>query len=447
MKAIRFAAFLAAICLSCSITFAADPKPPNIVLILADDLGWGDVGFNGRKEWATPNLDQLASQGTKFTRWYTGGVTCAPSRAALMTGRYTIHCGVSANNQDLPASEVTIAEALKARGYATAMFGKWHHGRPRPPAKTYVHPMEHGFDEFFGFDDATEAHQHYPKELWDGREKKPVSGYANILFTDRAVAFLKRQKDEPFFLYLPYTLTHFRIEAPDEDAAPFKGRFNEKKADEPVNATYAAMVTRLDKEIGRVLSALDELKLTDSTLVIFTSDHGATFEAGNKGTSAYHRSNGPFRGQKRTLWEGGIRVPGIVRWPGKVPAGKTSDQIVHMTDLFPTFLAAAGAPPEPAWKVDGQNLLDVWCGREKSPDRTLFWEWRVEGYHQLAAMRGNLKLVITGKTTPELYDVAEDPGEMRSVHAEHPKLMKQLQDELKAWIVTESDASKDRGAR
>jgi arylsulfatase A len=435
---------LLTICLT-SHPSAADASPPNVVLILADDLGWGDVGFNGRKEWATPNLDRLASQGTVFRRWYAAGVTCAPSRAALMTGRYTIHCGVSANNQDLPAAEVTVAEALKSKGYATAMFGKWHHGRPRPAVESYVHPIDHGFDEFFGFTNATDAHQQYPKELWDGREKKPSEGYANILFTDRAVDFLKRRKDGPFFLYLPYTISHFRIEAPAEDVAPFRGKFEERSADEPLNATYAAMVTRLDKEVGRVLAALDELKLSENTIVLFTSDHGATFEAGNKGTSAYHKSNGPFRGQKRTLWEGGIRVPGVVRWPGNVPAGRTSDDVVHMTDVMPTILAATGAEAAGAAKLDGQNLLDVWRGAGKSPDRTLFWEWRVEGYNQVAAMRGNLKLVVTGNTAPELYDVVNDPGEMRSLHAEHPKVMKQLQAQLKEWLATETEASKDRG--
>src|SRR4051794_10886674 len=179
MKTMRFALWVVAtwFLISAAGVAGAQPqsRPTNIVLILADDLGWGDVGFNGRKEWATPNLDRLAAQGTVFRRWYTAGVTCAPSRAAMMTGRYPIHCGVSANNQDLPASEVTVAEALKQRGYVTGMFGKWHHGRPRPPAKDYVHPMDHGFDEFFGFDDATEAHQQYPKELWFNREKKPVN--------------------------------------------------------------------------------------------------------------------------------------------------------------------------------------------------------------------------------------------------------------------------------
>jgi arylsulfatase A-like enzyme len=307
--------------------------------------------------------------------------------------------------------------------------------------------MDHGFDEFFGFTNATEAHQQYPKELWHGREKKTVEGYANVQFTDHALDFLRRKKDGPFFLYLPYTISHFRIEAPAEDVAPFKGRFEEKNADEPLNATYAAMVSRLDKEVGRILSALDESGLSQNTIVVFTSDHGATFEAGNKGTSAYHKSNGPFRGQKRTLWEGGIRVPGVVRWPGQVPEGKHSDETVHMTDVLPTVLAAVGSKPEPAWNVDGANLLDVWRGRTASPQRTLFWEWRVEGYNQLAAMRGNLKMVVTGDTAPELYDVVADPGEMRSLHAEHPQLMKRLRDELAAWVATETEASKDRGRR
>ena len=447
MKAIAYFPFAAvAVCL-CGAAVAADSGRPNVVLILADDLGWGDVGFNGRKDWPTPHLDRLASQGTIFRRWYAAGVTCAPSRAALMTGRYPIHCGVSANNQDLPASEMTLAEALKSRGYATGLFGKWHHGRPRPPATSYVHPMDHGFDEFFGFTNATEAHQQYPKELWVGREKKPADGYANIQFTDRALDFLRRQTDKPFFLYLPYTISHFRIEAPEEDVALFRGRFKEKNADEPLNATYAAMVSRLDKEVGRVLATLDETGLSKNTLVIFTSDHGATFEAGNKGTSAYHRSNGPFRGQKRTLWEGGIRVPGVVRWQGHVPEGKTSDELIHMTDVFPTVLAAVGSRAEAAWKVDGRDVLDVWRGRAVAPQRTLFWEWRAEGYNQRAAMRGDLKLVVTGDTAPELYDVSADPAEMRSLHAEHPKLAGQLRDELSAWIGTETEASKQRGGR
>jgi arylsulfatase A-like enzyme len=322
------------------------------------------------------------------------------------------------------------------------LFGKWHHGRPRPGNKDYVHPMDQGFDEFFGFTDARHAWEQYPKELWFGREKKPVEGYANTLFTDRSIDFVKRHKDKPFFLYLPYIATHFHIQAPPEDIAEHKGKFKEKDPDKPLNATYAAMVTRMDKEIGRLLKTLDDLGLADNTLIVFSSDHGATFEAGNQGTSAYHDSNRPFRGQKRTLWEGGIRVPGVVRWPGKVPAGKESHDIVHMIDLLPTFLAAVGGEPDKAWKVDGHNLLPVWTGKEKAPERTLYWEWRAEGYHQLAAMRGDLKLVITGSNQSELFNVETDPGERRSIKAEYPALAKELEEGIKAWLATETEEAK-----
>ncbi len=413
------------------------PPPVNIVVILADDLGWGDVGFNGRKAWQTPNLDKLAAQGTIFDRWYTAAVVCAPSRAALMTGKATIHDGVSRNNDDLPRGETTIAEALKAKGYATGLFGKWHHGKPRAGEKTYVHPMDQGFDEFFGFTDATHAWEKFPSKLWHGRELKPVSGHSDDLFTDHAVDFLKRHKAGPFFLYVPYITSHFNIEAPEDEIALHRGKFNEKDASLPLNATYAAMITRLDKNVGRLLATLDTLELTSNTLLIFTSDHGATFEQGNQGTSSFHDSNSPFRGQKRTLWEGGLRVPAVVRWPGQVPSGKRSSEIVQMTDVFPTVLAAAGATPDPSWKVDGANLLATWEGTAPSPERTLFWEWRSEGFEQLAALRGRFKLIVTQGGRPERFDVTGDPAERRNVVAEHPELARQLQSELKAWLATE----------
>lgn len=415
---------------------AADPSP-NVVLLYADDLGWGDVGFNGRTEWATPNLDRLAKGGTVFKRWYTAAVVCAPSRGAMLTGKYTIHSGVSRNNDDLPAEEVTIAEALEARGYETALFGKWHHGTPRPGQSTYVHPMDQGFDEFFGFTDAVHAWEKFPTQLWDGRAMKPVSGHADDLFADHAIDFLKRVEKRPFFLYVPFINSHFNIEAPADELALHRGKFAEKDVSKPLNATYAAMVTRLDKNVGRILAALDELELTSSTLVIFTSDHGATFEQGNMGTSNFHDSNRPFRGQKRTLWEGGVRVPAVVRWPGRVPAGLVSHEIIHMTDVFPSVLAAAGTAPDPSWKVDGANVLPVWTGRSAAPERTLFWEWRSEGSNQLAAMRGNFKLATTNGGRPELFDVVADPAERRSIAAEYPEVVKQLGDVLKEWLASE----------
>jgi arylsulfatase A-like enzyme len=418
---------------------------PNVVLILADDLGWGDVGFNGRTEWATPNLDRLGATGTIFKRFYTAAVVCAPSRAALLTGKYTIHDGVTGNGEDLPASEVTLAEALKARGYATALFGKWHHGKPRDGASSYVHPMDQGFDEFFGFTDAVHAWEKFPRTLWDGRKQVPVSGHSDDMFADHAIDFLRRHKEGPFFLYVPFINSHFNIEAPADEVALHRGKFAEADPNRPLNATYAAMVSRLDKNVGRVVAALDELGLSKETLVIFSSDHGATFEVGNQGTSDFHDSNRPFRGQKRTLWEGGIRVPGIVRWPGRIPAGVVSNDLVHMTDVFPTVLAAVGADLDPSWKVDGTNLWPVWTGRAPAPERTLFWEWRAEGSDQLAAMRGRHKLVITNGGKPELFDVEADPAERRNVVAQHPDLAMRLQAELKAWRATAiDDASRSK---
>lgn len=417
---------------------AGTEPPPNIVLILADDLGWHDVGFNGRREWATPNLDALAARGTVFRRFYTAAVVCAPSRAALLTGKYTIHDGVSRNDADLPADEVTLAEALKARGYATGLFGKWHHGKPRRKGETYTHPMDQGFDEFFGYTDAVHAWEKFPEELWTGREKSPATGHADDLFTDRAVDFLRRHREgQPFFLYVPYVAVHFNIEAPPETVDRFRGQFPERDPAKPVNATYAAMVSRMDQNIGRLLAALDELRLTDRTIVVFTSDHGATFEAGNLGASAFHDSNAPFRGQKRTVWEGGIRVPTVAAWPGRWPRGRTSDAVLHMTDLFPTLLAAAGGVPDPAWKVDGASVLPVFAGDATAPERTLFWEWRSEGGDQLAAMRGPLKLVIVQGGKPELFDVETDPAERRNIAAQHPDAVKRLRGELDAWLATE----------
>ncbi len=418
-------------------TAVAEEKRPNIVFLYADDLGWGDVGFNGRTEWATPNLDRLGTKGTIFKRFYTAAVICAPSRAALMTGKYSIHNGVSRNDDDLPANETTIAEALKARGYITGLFGKWHHGQPRTGESNYVHPMDQGFDEFFGFTDAKHAWEKFPESLWHGRELKPVSGHSDDLFADHAIDFFKRHKAEPFFAYVPFINSHFNIEAPADELALHQGKFPEVDSARPLRATYAAMVTRLDKNIGRILAALDALGLSENTLIVFASDHGATFEAGNMGTSSFHDSNRPFRGQKRTLWEGGIRVPAIACWPGHIPAGKVSHEITHMTDVFPTLLAASGGTPDPSLHLDGVNQLPYWTGQTKAPERTLFWEWRSEGSNQIAAMRGNYKLVITNGGRPEFFDVEADPAERRNAMAEHAELARDLQKALKAWLETE----------
>jgi arylsulfatase A len=424
---------------------AAD-RPPNIIMILADDLGFDDVSFNGRTEWKTPNLDRLASQGTLFKRWYTAAVVCAPSRAALMTGRYSIHNGVLGNaSLDLPSEEVTIAQALKARGYATGLFGKWHRGAPRPGHQTYTHPLDRGFDEFFGYTDARDAWQKFPKKLFDGREEKPVQGYADTLFADHALDFIARQRDKPLFIYLAFIAPHGLQEAPESEIALHLKDFHDTPESKArICAIYAAQVTQLDKEVGRVLQSLKDSNLDANTLVVFTSDHGATFEVMQKGATVALDSNKPFRGQKRTLWEGGCHVPGIVRWPAHVQAGATSDELIHMIDLFPTFLAAAGTSPDEKWKIDGVNLLDVFEGKTHSPDRTIFWEWDEGGNTQLAAMHKNLKLIVTGNNQPELYDVVADPAERIDRHAVFPEEAKKLRQQLDAWLATMSDAAKQR---
>ncbi len=411
----------------------AAEQRPNIVFLFADDMGWGDVGFNGRRSWSTPHLDRLAAQGTIFTRWYVGMPLCAPSRACLLTGKYNIHNGVTSNSDDLPAGEVTLAEALAPLGYTSVLYGKWHRGRL--PDGSFTHPLEQGFAETFGYLDARHAWEHFPKFLYRGRDQVPVRGYSAELLADEAVRFLRSRPRRPFFLYVPFIEPHFYIEAPEEDLALYRGKFPEKDPAKPYNAHYAAMIHRLDAAIGRILTALEETGLARDTIVIFTSDNGATFEAGNQGASNFHDSNRPFRGQKRSLEEGGIRVPGLVRWPGQVPAGRRFEAPVHMIDVFPTVLAAAGGTPDPAWKVDGLNLLEVWRGKAPTPERTLFWEWKAEGYDMRAAMRGDFKLLdIRGARF--LYNVREDPGERRTLAAEYPDLFKRLQQELEAWLAT-----------
>lgn len=365
-----------------------------------------------------------------------GGCGLCPQPWSILTGKYTIHSGVRRNDDDLPTEEVTIAEALKSVGYATALFGKWHQGRPRTGRAYPLHPMAQGFDEFFGFTNAVKAWEKFPKTLWDGHKEVPVSGYFDDLITDRAVEFLGRQS-KPFFLEVAYTASHFHIAAPAEEVDRYRGKFHESDPDHPVQATYAAMVSRLDGNIGRLLKCLDERQLTSNTLVFFTSDQGATFEKGNAGASSSLDSNRPFRGQKRTLWEGGIRVPGLARWPGHIPAGSVCTENIHLTDLLPSFLAAARAAVDPSWHVDGANMLPVWEGRTHGTARTLFWEWQSDGYDQLAALRGGFKLVVTRGGKPELYDLTSDPEERRDVAASQPDLARQLDEELKAWLATE----------
>ncbi|WP_168221708.1 sulfatase-like hydrolase/transferase [Aquisphaera giovannonii] len=417
--------------------------PPNIVLIVADDLGWADVGFNGRAEWATPSLDRLASRGMVLKRCYASAPVCGPSRACLLTGKYSIHNGVIRNDQDLPGQEVTIAEALKHRGYRSLLAGKWQQGRARPGREEPLHPLDQGFDEFFGYTNSYEAMEKFPTKLWEGRERVEVSGYVDDLITDRVIRFLDQSGPGPFFLDVSYLAPHFTVAAPEDEVARHVGKLPETDRAHPLNATYAAMVTRLDRNVGRLLDALERRGLASNTLVVVVSDNGATFEFAAQGTSVALDSNRPFRGQKRTLWEGGIRIPAVVSWPGRIAEGKQSDEVVNLIDLMPTLLAAAGVSADPSWHVDGVNVLPSWLGIGHVPARTLFWEWRQENADQVAAMRGDFKLLIQRGGKPELYNVAADPAERQDVAAIHPQVAKDLRRDLERWLASEDARGKE----
>lgn len=412
----------------------AQQRKPNVVILYADDMGYHDVGFNGRKEWSTPNLDRLASEGTIFDRWYTAYPLCCPSRAALLTGKYGIHTGVRDNQTDIPSGETTIAEALKPLGYKSALIGKWHKGNSNGGPIT--HPLDQGFDQTFGYGDAREAWEHFPKKLWRGKQQEEVSGYSCDILANEAIKFVNANKSNPFFLYVPFIEPHFWIESPEENLKKYRGKFPEKDASKPVNAHYAGMIERLDAAVGRIVKAIDDAGLRENTLIVFSSDNGATFEERTYGAPAFHDSNNPFRGQKRSLEEGGIRMPSFVRWPGHVPAKKRSDTVVHMTDVMPSFLAAAGITLDPSWKVDGANMLDVWAGKSNAPERTVFWEFNVEGWNMYAAMRGDWKYLQLGDKNKWLYNVKEDPGERRTRAQEYPEIFKSLQADLQAWLKT-----------
>ncbi len=406
-------------------------RPPNFLLIFADDLGWGDVGFNGRVEWETPNLDRLAGEGVTFDRWYTGSPLCAPSRACMLTGKYGIHNGVRDNATDLPASEVTIAEALRPAGYTSAQIGKWHAGRFE--SGKFTHPLDQGFDYTFGYLGGRDLWEHWPKRLYRGREAEPNTRYSTDFIADESIRWMEQNKNRPFFLYSAFMTPHFKIEAPKDDVSRYLGKFHEKDAARPLNATYAAMIHRMDATVGKLVGRLDELGLAENTLIVFTSDNGATFEKGNEGASVYHDSNRPFRGQKRSLEEGGIRMPAFARWKGHIPAGKRIAAPIHTTDVFPTFLGTAGRQPDSQWGIDGRNMLDVWTGKAQSPDRTLFWEFQAEGVDMYAAMRGDFKLLVIGGQR-YLYNLKDDPQERRTVAALYPEVFQRLNGELGEWL-------------
>lgn len=434
----------------------AAAKRLNIIYILADDLGYGDLGCYGQKDIKTGNIDRMAQEGMRFTQHYAGSTVCAPSRCALMTGQHTGHATVRGNSGKIEGrvplrpSDVTVAEILKRAGYATALIGKWGLGEQ----DTTGFPNSKGFDYFFGYLNQTHAHNYYPAFLWRNNKKvtldnkvvRPKSGYAEVhggastkrvdyshdIFTQEALAFTDKYKHRPFFLYLAYTIPHANNESRILNRhgmeVPDYGIYKNKDWPEAQKG-HAAMITRMDRDIGRLLAELKRLGFDENTLVMFSSDNGPHKEGGAK--PGFFNSAGGLRGIKRDLYEGGIRVPMIVRWPGKIRPGSVSDHISVFWDILPTCaeLAGVGAPKN----IDGISMLPTLFGRsEQKKHKFLYWEFHEGGFKQAVRM-GKWKAVRLAPGEPlELYNLAEDVAEKQDVAAQHPKVVARIETYLKS---------------
>ena len=423
-------------------------RRPNVIVFLADDLGVYDIGCWGAADLKTPNIDQLASGGARFTNWYAAAPVCAPSRAGLLTGRYPIRAGVPNNGPALPATEKTIPAMLKPAGYATGLFGKWHLGSGDDTA-----PNARGFDRFFGFHSGCfdyYSHRYYwgePRtvnyhDLWRDRTEVFEDGaYSTELFAQEAAQFVREHRGGPFFAYVPFNAPHYPMHAPKKYLERFPNL-------EPERRTYAAMISALDDGIGLVMRTLRELRLTDNTLVFFTGDNGATTEAraGLNQKPATAGKNGPFRGFKFSAFDGGMHVPMIMQWPGTIRPGQTIREIGSHLDILPTICAAAGVGPPADRTIDGFDALPLATAGAKSKHDAVFWS----NQGQLAVRRGPWKLVKDGKTfdgSPDgnkpltgddalfLSNVEEDPGEKINLRHKHPQIADELSTAIAQWSV------------
>jgi arylsulfatase A-like enzyme len=400
---------------------------PNIILIMADDLGYSDIGCYGNTKIKTPNLDALARGGMKFTDYHSNCPVCSPTRAALLTGRYQQRSGIEGvvyakgptRQTGLALEETTFAEVLKRHGYATALFGKWHLGY-----NVEFNPARQGFDEFIGYVSGNvDYHSHIDQagydDWWKNLEKVPEEGYTTDLITKHGVDFIERHKDEPFCLYLPHEAPHYpyqgRKDPPERLAGGRKGK--KAKGDEIARA-YKEMVEVMDEGVGRIVDAVRRLGLERRTFIFFCSDNGA-----NK-----RGSNGVLSGYKGSLWEGGHRVPAIAYWPGMIEPGTTTDQTAMGMDLFATMVSIAGAKLRAGLKLDGVDLLGMMTKNERLPDRMLFWRYR----NQKAVRKGPWKLLVRNKKTT-LYDLDEDIAEKNDLSGKRPRILKKLGEELVAW--------------
>ena len=480
----RIIPLLAAVLFAAGLNAAEPARKPNIVFILADDLGYGDIGSFGQKIIHTPTLDKLAADGMKFTQHYTGSPVCAPARCVLMTGKHPGHAFVRDNQEvgnwysglgqfPIPADEPCLAAALKSAGYVTGAFGKWGLGGVGSSGD----PLKHGFDHFFGFNDQRPAHNYFPQYLVDDEVRMPLPGNANVvtneerihlpdgadannptnyasyigkqyapdLCNERALQFIRDNKDKPFFLYYPTTVPHLALQVPEDSLAEYKGKLDDKPyiggdgylPHQFPHAAYAAMITRMDRDIGRIEQLIKDLGLDDNTIFIFTSDNGAVYPLSGF-DPVYFKSNGDLHGYKGDIYEGGIREPLIVRWKGHVPANTTSTFVSGFEDWMPTLLDLAGAKNLIPKTADGISIAPTILGGKQAERPFLYREFHGYGGQQSIRV-GDWKLVkrhLLGPdrkkapalpVTVELFNLASDNSETTDVAAAHPDIVAKLE--------------------
>jgi len=424
---------------------AQTPSKPNIVLIITDDVGYGDLGSYGAPDIKTPNIDSLAKLGTRLTDFYANGSSCTPTRAGLITGRYQSRVmldrplghatsedgrlGLAANGRSLP-------QLLKNAGYATGLIGKWHLG-----SLPQFSPIAHGFDSFFGFKAGyTDYWQHVDNggqpDLFDNDTPVTATGYMTDLITQRSVKFIDDHARQPFFLEIAYNAAHWPYQDPDRPSTAIDNARHVMPFDNPTNtrADYVKIMERADRGVGEVLAALDRQKLSNNTLVIFTNDNGGEWLS----------RNAPLFDRKFSLYEGGIRVPAILKWPGHIPAGAVSSQVGITMDLTATALAIAGAAVPADAKLEGINLIPALSKGGQAVPRTLFWRVNTAGLNQRAVRDGNWKLFIDGNVRFQLFDLAHDVGERNDLAASNTAIVRKLRQQLLAW---EKDVDSEAKAR
>ena len=404
---------------------------PNFILIMADDLGYGDLGCYGHETIKTPNLDRLAKEGLRFTEFHSNGAVCSPTRAALLTGRYQQRAGVqgvitAANHRKtgMALSEQTFAETLKEQGYATGMFGKWHLGYPAA-----FNPVKQGFDTFEGFVSGNvDYHSHVDQAMfrdwWQQDELKDRPGYITDLINDRGAQFVRANKDKPFCLYLAHGAPHYPYQGRKDAAFRAAGEKRTREAVPDLSRRYTEMIEAMDEGIGRVVGAVKEAGIEKRTLVVFMSDNGAAGKVLGEGRIG---SVGPLRGAKGSLWEGGIRVPCIAWWPGRVPPGRETDEVCLSMDWFPTMASLAGCAVSDR-PFDGVDLSEVLEKQSALPPRDLFWSTS----RMMAMRRGALKLVVQGKES-SLFDLGDDIAESKDLAGERKSEVRDLRAALAAW--------------